>query len=146
MTRVLIIGYGNTLRGDDAAGVRAAEQVARRHPEFETVCLHQLVPELAEQIAASDAAFFLDADISVPETTSKLIEPGSTPDDPRSHFISPESLLMLSRQLYQRVPSAVYAIGIPASDFAFSESLSSRTAECVNECVELIDTLLHRSH
>jgi len=31
MSKVLVIGYGNTLRGDDAVGVRAAELIASRN-------------------------------------------------------------------------------------------------------------------
>ena len=68
MSKVLVIGYGNTLRGDDAAGVKAAELISRHHPEFEYIYLHQLVPELAEQIAERDFVFFIDAqkDITQP--------------------------------------------------------------------------------
>ncbi len=30
MNKVLVIGYGNTLRGDDAAGIHAARLIAKR--------------------------------------------------------------------------------------------------------------------
>jgi len=47
--RVLVIGYGNTLRGDDGLGQRAAEALAQRAlPDgVEVLSCHQLTIELA---------------------------------------------------------------------------------------------------
>jgi hydrogenase maturation protease len=143
MNKVLVIGYGNTLRGDDAAGIRAAELIAKRRPEIECVCMHQLMPELAEQIAESDIVIFFDADVNVTQPNVRLVEPTIEADQPRTHFISPESLLRLSQQIYQRMPLKTYVIGIPASQFEFSEELSESTKKAVEESVRLAESLLH---
>jgi hydrogenase maturation protease len=142
MSKVLVIGYGNTLRGDDAAGVKAAELISQRHPEFEYIYLHQLVPELAEQIAERDIVFFIDAQKDIKQPNARLIAPGIKADQPRTHFISPESLLSLSQQLYQRIPAKVYVIGIPASEFEFSEELSAQTTLGVNDCIALVEQII----
>jgi len=142
MSRTLVIGYGNTLRGDDAAGVKAAELIAKRHPEFECVYLHQLVPELAEHIAECDLVFFIDAQKDLTQPNARLVEPSIEADQPRTHFISPESLLNLSQQLYQRIPARTYVVGIPASQFDFSEELSIQTAQCVTDCVALVEQII----
>ena len=142
MKKVLVIGYGNTLRGDDAAGIRAAELIAKRLPEIECVCMHQLMPELAEQIAVNDIVFFLDADVNVTQPKARQIAPRIETDQPRTHFISPESLLSLSQQLYQQTPSKAYVVGIPASQFEFSEELSELTTKSVEESVRLVESLL----
>ncbi len=142
MKKVLVIGYGNTLRGDDAAGIRAAELIAKRRPEIECVCMHQLMPELAEQIAVSDIVIFIDADVNVAEPNVRLVVPSVEDDQPRTHFISPESLFRLSQQLYQRMPLKAYVIGIPASQFEFSEELSESTKRAVEESVILMESLL----
>ena len=142
MKKVLVIGYGNTLRGDDAAGIRAAELIAKRRPEIECVCMHQLMPELAEQIAVSDIVIFIDADVNFAQPNVQLVEPSVEEDQPRTHFISPESLLRLSQQLYQRMPLKSYVIGIPASQFEFSEELSESTKKAVEESVVLAESLL----
>ena len=105
MSEVFIIGYGNTLRGDDAAGIRAAELIAKYHPEFKYTYLHQLLPELAEQIAECDLVFFIDAQKDITQLNARSITPDIEADQPHSHFISPESLLSLSQQLYGRAPS-----------------------------------------
>jgi hydrogenase maturation protease len=142
MKKVFVIGYGNTLRGDDAAGIRAAELIAKRRPEIECVCMHQLMPELAEQIAESDTVIFFDADVNVVQPNVRLVVPSVEDDQPRTHFISPESLLRLSQLLYQRMPLKAYVIGIPASQFEFSEELSESTKKAVEESVILAESLL----
>jgi hydrogenase maturation protease len=145
MSKVFVIGYGNTLRGDDAAGVHAAGLIAQRHPEITCVCLHQLVPELAEQIAAFDIIFFIDAQKDITETNARLIGPSIEADQPRTHFISPESLLALSRQLYQHLPAKAYVVGIPASQFEFSEELSTQTERAMHQCVGLVDRMIREA-
>jgi hydrogenase maturation protease len=142
MSKVLIIGYGNTLRGDDAAGVKAAELIAQRHPEFEYIYLHQLVPELAEQIGDYDIVFFIDAQKDITQPSARLVVPSVGTDQPRTHFISPESLLALSQQLYQRMPSKSYVIGIPASEFEFSEELSAQTTQGVTDCPAMVEQII----
>jgi hydrogenase maturation protease len=141
MNKMLVIGYGNTLRGDDAAGIQAAELIAKRHPEIQCICMHQLMPEMAEQISECDIVFFVDADANASKVTARLIEPTTEADQPRTHFISPESLLSLSHQLCQRKPSKAYVIGIPASEFEFSEELSARTLHAVEDCVKEVEKL-----
>ena len=142
MSKVLVIGYGNTLRGDDAAGVKAAELIAQRHPEFEYIYLHQLVPELIEKIGDYDIVFFIDAQKDITQPSVRLIAPSIEADQPRTHFISPESLLALSQQLYQRMPSNAYVIGIPASEFKFSEELSAQTTQGVTDCLAIVEQLI----
>ena len=144
MSKVLVIGYGNTLRGDDAAGVKAAELIAQRHPEFEYIYLHQLVPELAEQIGDYDIVFFIDAQKDITQTNARLIAPSVGADQPHTHFISPESLLSLSQQLYQHLPAKAYIIGIPASQFEFSEELSAQTAQGVIDCVTIVEQIIQK--
>jgi hydrogenase maturation protease len=142
MNKILVIGYGNTLRGDDAAGIRTAELVAQLHPEIECICMHQLMPELAERIAECDLVIFIDADVNVAEPKVCKVAPGIQVDQPRTHFLSPESLLLLSQQLYQRFPENAFIIGIPASAFDFNENLSEPTVKAVNESVKLIESLI----
>ena len=142
MSKVLVIGYGNTLRGDDAAGVHAAGLIVKRHPEIICVCVHQLMPELAEQIAECDIVFFIDAQKEITQPDMRLIAPRTEVEQPRTHFISPESLLHLSQQLYQHLPAKAYVVGIPASQFEFSEELSAQTDLAMHQCVAMVEKYL----
>ncbi|PPT05423.1 NADH-reducing hydrogenase maturation factor [Geitlerinema sp. FC II] len=59
---MLVIGYGNSLRGDDGIGRAIAEQVASWNlPHVRSLSLHQLTPELAEELSRVDRAVFIDA-------------------------------------------------------------------------------------
>lgn len=57
---MLVIGYGNDLRGDDAAGLRAASLLAEQYRDHHH---HRRTPapELAADIAMADRVVFLDA-------------------------------------------------------------------------------------
>ena len=97
------------------------------------------MPELAEQIAECEIVFFIDAQKDITQPEVRLIAPGFEAEQPHTHFISPESLLVLSQQLYQRLPAKAYVVGIPATQFEFSEKLSAQTDRAVLECVALVE-------
>ena len=60
--QILVIGYGNPLRGDDGFGSLAANNVEERQiPGVEVIVSHQLNPELAAFLSESGHAIFLDA-------------------------------------------------------------------------------------
>jgi len=64
MAEVLIIGYGNPLRGDDGAGWQAAGILKERirDERVQVVRSHQLMPEMAEAISRARKVIFIDAD------------------------------------------------------------------------------------
>ena len=49
----LVIGYGNTLRSDDGAGVIAATRLAEKSSTHQVIAVQQLTPHLAENIASA---------------------------------------------------------------------------------------------
>ena len=53
MPKVMLIGYGNPLRTDDAIGWRAAGELSAQltGDDVEIVACHQLNPEMAEAVA-----------------------------------------------------------------------------------------------
>src|SRR5579864_2493011 len=59
----LIVGYGNSLRGDDAVGLLAAGRLAGCG--YDAVAVPQLLPELAARMAAARRVIFIDAHTSV---------------------------------------------------------------------------------
>ena len=65
--RVLIVGFGNTLRRDDGVGVRAAELLAA-DPRLatrpvEVRAAYQLLPEMALDMGSVSLVIFVDADL-----------------------------------------------------------------------------------
>ncbi len=140
---ILVIGYGNTLRGDDGAGVVAATTIGERHwPGVEVVISHQLTPELAEPLAAAAAAFFIDAGIG-PAESPVVIAPVIAPICPQSaengwtHTTSPGRLLALAETVFGRSPPA-WLVTLFGRDFTLNEHLSPHAIAAVAEAVALI--------
>ena len=65
---VLVVGYGNPLRGDDGVGWRVAERLAadQRLDGAAVLQRHQLTPELALDISAVSLVVFIDASRDLP--------------------------------------------------------------------------------
>lgn len=145
--KVLVIGIGNDLRGDDAAGRRAAEAVeqivAAGASRADVLQVHQLTPELAAELASCDAAIFLDASADLQQVGIAVrdLHPAGQPDVSSAHNHSPESLLALCRDLYQRLPRAVL-ISIPARSFDLGEELSAEASEGVRCAVAEVAKIL----
>jgi hydrogenase maturation protease len=126
---VVVIGYGNDLRGDDAVGPLAATAVAEwGAPGICALDVHQLTPELSEVLAAAELAIFVDACASPEreEIETQLIAP-ATLDTALGHTGDPRQLLALTKALYGHCPVA-WLITVPAQSFELGGALSP-TAE-----------------
>jgi len=138
VNRVLVIGFGNTLRGDDGAGIRAATGIRAALPSVDTLCVHSLQPELAEAVAEYETVVFLDASVGVDTVTLTLLDacPSAARVDP--HTSSPAAIVSLAAQVYGRTPANVLLVEIPAAVYEYGETLSPATAEAVRQCVNLV--------
>jgi hydrogenase maturation protease len=125
---VLVIGYGNTLRGDDGIGYQVAETVAEwQLPQVRSIAIHQLLPELAADIADVKIVVFVDAVVAIDSPTPNItIVPLSADENATfsTHIITPQLLLGIAQRLYGATPVA-YLLTIPAIDFTLGTTLSS---------------------
>ena len=139
---MLVIGYGNDLRGDDAAGVRAASLLAEQYRDHRTIVVRQLTPELAADIAMADRVVFLDAYPAKHKGASlhveRIREVAEGHCSPLCHHSDPASLVRLARYLFGTAPEA-WVVAIPAFSFDAGEAMSPRTAHWVDEAVALIE-------
>jgi hydrogenase maturation protease len=128
---VLIIGYGNRLRGDDGAGYIAARQLAGFG--FDTIETEQLTPEIAERIAAARVIFFIDADATLPEgeiAIRQIAGAPSAPVSPMEHHATPDGILRLASVAFSATPEA-WSVGIGCRCFDFVEELSQPAQRAV---------------
>lgn len=149
---VLVIGYGNTLRRDDGAGVAAAAQLADAlvknllaHERVRVITCHQLLPDLCEDLAACGMAVFIDAAIDLPAGAvrcERLTRDESAGAGAGLHVMSPRGLLGMAAALYGRAPQAqLWSIG--AADLDIGEGLSSQVQQAVAQVVARIATDVH---
>ena len=137
----LVIGYGNTLRGDDGVGPRVAEAVAALNlPGVRTLSCPMLTPELAEPISRASVVIFVDAAVDAPrEVQLRKLEPNET-SQLMAHAADPRTMLALSRDVFGHVPRAWW-LTIPVVKLDFSEVLSPEAQRGLAEAVEKVLTL-----
>ena len=102
----LVIGIGNPLRGDDGVGAWLAEQVSG-------LCLQQLTPELAADLAELEAVLFIDAWLAPVGAAPQLTVIAPAAGAAESHRLEPAQLLGISQALYGRAPEA-HLLRVPA--------------------------------
>lgn len=142
MTRTLIIGFGNTLRGDDGAGVRAAERIAAEVPGAEVQTAQELQPELAELMSTYQRVVFIDASLRTTTLVVTPLEPSVVSSLSGTHAVTPEGLLALCGALYRVLPRQTMLIEIPAFACALGESMTEATARMVDRCVACVADIL----
>ena len=150
MPGILIVGYGNVLRGDDGVGIHVARELERQFhddPEVEIIACQQLTHEMAEDISASELVIYLDAAVDD--------EPGSVrcrqlhADTPvgYSHDVTAEALVSAAEQLYGELPKA-FSITFSGYSFEMGSRLSRaaqlRLPELLRQAREVITS--HRKN
>lgn len=146
MPRALLIGYGNTLCGDDALGPLAIERLRALIPEAEFVSCHQLGPELAGQMAACDLAIFVDAAREGDPGTVQIerLSPVAGNATSLTHQVHPAALLELAQTLYGRTPQAMLITGVGASFELRTGDLHPALTEAANRALDEICRIVPR--
>jgi len=130
--RALIVGYGNTLRGDDAVGQVAAQMLADAECEHaQIIACHQLVPELAALLATVDLVVFVDAAVGASPgeiSVSKLT--ASAASTTLGHHMAPGVLLSVCDGLYEHTPDA-FLVTLSAASLELGEGLSDIAASAL---------------
>lgn len=129
MARVLVIGYGNPLRGDDGLGWRVSDAL-RNEPSLaalDVITLQQLSPELAEVISRADFVVFVDAMRPDELAPGSIVETDLQPEchSPQcfSHELTPSTLLACAAELFGSTPRAKL-FSVAGADFSMGERLS----------------------
>ena len=143
---LLVIGYGNELRGDDGAGPAVAVAVEELKLEGVRVLVrHQLTPELAELISQARAVVFVDAAVNGDRTVRvRELTPADT-NGILTHACDAQALLGLARSLFQRCPRA-WSITIPIKSTVFGEPLSTAATQGAALALAEIKTIWSRRH
>jgi len=138
--RMLVIGYGNAYCHDDGVALVVINELRRRHGirelqpdedglddlghKFDSIMVHQLVPEVVPVVAHYQCVVFVDAHV------------GSISDDVRvirvkeeyrfhavTHHMSPGMILGMARETTDGAPSG-YLVSVRGENFDFGLGLS----------------------
>jgi len=153
VTRVLVLGWGNPSRGDDALGpelVRRLEALsahkapAWHHHEFLTD--FQLQPEHAIDLAERDVVLFADA-AAVGRAPFSLSRVNPARDRSfTSHAMSPSAVLATYREVFDREPPDAYLLAIRGERFELGEPMSAAAQRHLDCALGLAAQLLDAPH
>lgn len=153
MQKILVIGYGNPLRGDDGFGSLAASYVEERQiPGVEVIVSHQLNPEHAALLSESGHAIFLDAIASTATCATTPVgspsgdQPGTLRATPVEHcdlsssgmhHFEPGNLLALAQAIYGQAPPATL-ITATARSFHHGPEICTEVRQAAAKAAEAI--------
>lgn len=129
LTKVLVYGYGNPGREDDALGNEMVEMIdawTKEHKilNIETDSNYQLNVEDAEKISAYDVVVFVDAtQEAIHEFKFTHLEPSSEKVEFSMHAVSPEYVAHVCNDLFKKTPK-VCMLAIKGFSWDFKEGLT----------------------
>ncbi len=133
--RLVVIGYGNPSRGDDALGPELlrllAEHKARRcrlpgsaWNEVELITDFQLQIEHALDLEQIDVAMFVDASVACPSPHRCTPLRAERDASYTSHAMSPAAVLHVYEQINRRPAPQSFLLSIRGEQFALGDPLS----------------------
>jgi hydrogenase maturation protease len=148
LPRVLVIGYGNSMCGDDNVGCYVAQMLACQYhddPDVRVIGSHQLTPEMAEDVAASEFVLFLDAAAGQTpgkiETAVVAAQPGPASF---AHHLDPALLLSAAMELYGSAPPA-QLLTLAGATFELGDHFSPVVARRLSEFFEKAHAIVESS-
>ncbi len=153
---ILVIGLGNPILGDDGAGWRVAEEIAREtanNPEIEADCASLGGLSLMERLTGSEHVILVDTIYTGKKTigTVSVFPLSELPDMSAGHTTavhdtSLRNALSVGRSMNIPLPSDqdVLIVAIEAENvFDFSETLSSLVETAVPHAVKAVLQLIY---
>jgi len=137
--KLLLFGYGNPGRGDDALGLLLIEHIAKLQLAHVT-CQHdmQLLVEHVTDLVGFDRVIFIDADMSCAapyEFTSVVAEKD---DSYTSHALTPAALLYIYQQVYGHEPPPTFILRIRGYDFELGDALGDKASANLQAAIKHI--------
>jgi len=140
---ILVIGYGNELRGDDGLGPLVARAVAAA--DIPGVCVltaRQLLPEFAADLAQARRVVFVDA-AEGRQKSGVEVQPLAVENATEwcTHHADPRTLLALTRAIYGQAPEAWW-LTASGWNFDLGEGLSGMAEENVRQALACLKKLI----
>jgi hydrogenase maturation protease len=144
---VLVFGYGNPGRGDDALGpeVVAAIEIENQsnagHPLVETQTDMQLQVEHVTDLEGRERILFVDADMSCEAPyTFNTLEPEKD-GSYTSHAMTPGALLHAYKKVYGADAPPAYMLRIRGYDFELGNPMGEQATANLASAIELVKKL-----
>jgi hydrogenase maturation protease len=121
---ILVFGWGNPSRGDDALGPLLVERIeTMRLPDVECLTDFQLQVEHALDLKERRQVLFVDASIDIATIAATRIEPNRDTTF-SSHAMSPQSVLQTYLDIENSAPPPSWLLAIGARSFELGDPLT----------------------
>jgi hydrogenase maturation protease len=141
LMRTLLIACGNVLRRDDGIA-HAVTRLLRPATDLAIRTVHQLSPELAEEIADFSQVIFVDADRAATYPRIALVSDGAG-FPALTHASGPAAIVAFARAVYGFSGEA-WMCRIPAPDLSHGEGLSPAAENFARKAAQRMERFLSR--
>ena len=145
---LLVFGYGNPSRGDDALGpefltrLEASLDAGEMPTAFETLTDFQLQIEHALDLEGRPLVLFVDASLSAPAPYILTRLSPSQDESYTTHAMSPSSVLAVFEQVSDNSLPPVYLLSIRGYEFELGAAISDQAEQHLDQALEFITGLL----
>jgi hydrogenase maturation protease len=147
INKILLFGYGNPARGDDALGPAVAEIIERKKIPGVTVDSdYQLTVEDSAQVAENDVVIFADASTDCREPFSFVPLTAKESGSFSSHSVEPAEVAALAERLFKS-RAKCFVLGIRGYVFEqLKEDLTPKAKANLQKAVDFLeDTLKNKN-
>jgi hydrogenase maturation protease len=139
MKKLLIFGYGNPGRGDDAIGPLFVEHISRwKRNDVSCLSDMQLLVEHVTDLRAHNEVIVVDADVACTEPFEFLPIAALKDESCTSHMVTPAGLLHVYQQVYCRDSPEAFLLRIRGYNFDLGDQLSKKAAVNLDAAIQFI--------
>ncbi|BCG63834.1 MAG: hypothetical protein methR_P1571 [Methyloprofundus sp.] len=146
MDSLLVFGYGNLSRGDDALGPLLVEYIEQniQLEGVEVMTDFQLQIEHALDLDSRQLVLFIDASIAC-ESAYALSQLSPAKDKSyTTHAMSPAAVLSVYQNIMHKEPPPCFLLSVQAFEFELGADLSERSAENLKLAIGFINKLFNK--
>ena len=142
MPKLLIFGYGNPSRGDDALGPLLLEKLqAEKYPDVECLTDFQLQIEHALDLEGRELVLFMDAHLTCQPPFEFTPLQAESDRSYTTHAMSPASVLQVYQDIKHCPPPPSFMLSIRGERFELGEGLSDQAQENLEAAFEFAKIL-----
>jgi len=148
--RILVLGYGNPSRGDDALGPALLDRLERIQTQrpgweaLETLTDFQLQIEHSLDLDHREQVLFVDASLSGAAPFEFVRLQARRDDSYTSHAMSPSALLSVYREIRKTAPPPAHLLAIRGERFALGEAMSPAASDHLEAAERFVVDWLER--
>ena len=146
MVNVLVFGYGNLSRGDDALGLLMIEYIEQNYQfdGLELITDFQLQIEHALDLQGRELVLFIDASVSCEQSLSFIKLMPEQDKSYTTHAMSPASVLSVYQEVVHKQPPPSFLLSIQGLNFELGEDLSEPARLNLKAAKKFVQLLLEK--